>query len=44
MVAPFHGIVFGSMVRNIVQAAENVEAASPRSADNRHSTPSTHVR
>lgn len=28
MVAPFHGIVFGSMVRNIVRAAENVDAAA----------------
>ncbi|MCZ3386031.1 MAG: SDR family oxidoreductase [Actinomycetia bacterium] len=28
MVAPFHGIVFGSMVRNIVRAAEDVDAAA----------------
>jgi uncharacterized protein YbjT (DUF2867 family) len=27
MVAPFHGIVFGSMVRNIVHAAEDADAA-----------------
>jgi hypothetical protein len=26
MVSPFHGIVFGSMVRNIVAAAEALEA------------------
>ena len=44
MVAPFHGIVFGSMVRNIVHAAEDADAASPPVADEPHSTSSAQVR
>jgi len=45
MVAPFHGIVFGSMVRNIVHAAEDGEAATVgRAADESQSTSSAQVR
>ncbi len=43
MVAPFHGIVFGSMVRNIVRAAEDADR-SGASADATPSTTSTQVR
>jgi hypothetical protein len=52
MVAPFHGIVFGSMVRNIVRAAEDSDSADMSdggaAADISHgtgqSTSSAHVR
>ena len=50
MVAPFHGIVFGSMARNIVSAAETLEEmpASERLASgpeaSAQSTSSAHVR
>ncbi|MEO8107272.1 MAG: SDR family oxidoreductase [Actinomycetes bacterium] len=48
LVAPFHGIVFGSMVRNIVRAAEAVDAHSAESqksvAEDAQSTSSTQVR
>lgn len=48
LVAPFHGIVFGSMVRNIVRAAEDAGAGSgvvPESAGQKgHSTSSAQPR
>jgi hypothetical protein len=43
MVAPFHGIVFGSMVRNIVRAAEDADR-SGAAGDTTPSTTSTQVR
>jgi uncharacterized protein YbjT (DUF2867 family) len=44
LVAPFHGVVFGSMVRNIVGAAEQLQAASPPPASSAQSSSSAHVR
>ena len=45
MVAPFHGIVFGSMVRNIVHAAEDADARLPLPAGSAsQSTSSAQVR
>jgi uncharacterized protein YbjT (DUF2867 family) len=41
MVAPFHGIVFGSMVRNIVRTAEGADALQGEAVQ---STSSAHVR
>jgi uncharacterized protein YbjT (DUF2867 family) len=43
LVAPFHGIVFGSMARNIVRAAEREQAASSTPPPVQSSSPA-HVR
>jgi hypothetical protein len=43
LVAPFHGIVFGSMARNIVRAAEREQAASSTPPTVQSSSPA-HVR
>jgi uncharacterized protein YbjT (DUF2867 family) len=44
MVAPFHGVVFGSMVRNIVHAAEEADTASAPTVSAPQSTSSAQVR
>ncbi len=46
MVAPFHGIVFGSMVRNIVRTAESADASggTPPPSAEAQSNSAAHVR
>jgi hypothetical protein len=44
IVAPFHGIVFGSMVRNIVHAAEDTDASGAAVGSAPQSTSSAQVR